>query len=127
MSMIPEFHDCDQMPAFYRVMPIMTMPTSMLNNEQALLPQGTAPTKWSQSFHLDTHHFDELIVYLRINVYRGCVRIHARHEQGDKENGEVRETKRCIIIPEGVDASKVRCKMLNSHTYLVEAPRFEIQ
>nr|XP_011453521.2 major egg antigen [Crassostrea gigas] len=124
MSMLPVFYDYSPVSAFYPAMPIRNMLTSMLNDELALLPQVTAaprrnlPAKWSQSFHLDNYNPDEV----KVNVDEGCVRIHARHVRGDEENGEVRETKRCIKIPEGVDASKVHCKMLNDHTYLVEAP-----
>nr|XP_022295457.1 major egg antigen-like [Crassostrea virginica] len=125
MSMLPIYYDYGPMSGFYPAMPIRSMLTNMLNDELAMLPLASIeprrkilPAKWSQSVHMENYSPDDV----KVNVEDGVVRIHARHVRGDEENGEVRETKRCIKIPEGVDQSKVHCKMLNDHTYLVEAP-----
>jgi HSP20 family molecular chaperone IbpA len=123
MSLIPIYNDYSPFSSFYAsATPIRTMLTSMLNDELTMFPQFAAtrrrPSKWVQNFHLNNFGPEEV----KVNVADGCVRIHARHVRGDEDNGEVRETKRCFKIPEGVDQSKLHCKMMNDHTYVIEAP-----
>lgn len=67
-------------------------------------------------FYLENYNFDEV----KVNVDDGCVRIYVCYVWGDEENGEVCEIKWCIKIFEGVDVSKVYCKMLNDYIYFVE-------
>ncbi|XP_061176766.1 alpha-crystallin B chain-like [Saccostrea echinata] len=127
MSLLPVYYDYSPFTPYYAsATPIRSLLSSMLNDELGLMPpQGqlaprrrNVPSTWRQTFHLDNFSPEEV----KVNVEDGFVRVHARHVRGDDQNGEVRETKRCIKIPDGVDQSKVHCKMMNDNTYCVEAP-----
>ena len=123
MSLIPIYYDYYRpFSPFYpaAATPMRDMLSYMLNDE--LLQSSRRPAnvsgKWSHAIQLENFKPENV----KVTVDEGCVRIHARHTVGNEENGEVREVKRCVRIPEGVDASKVNCRFVNDNTYLVEAP-----
>ncbi|XP_062619371.1 heat shock protein beta-1-like [Saccostrea cucullata] len=77
-----------------------------------------APEKWHKSFRMDGYHPDEV----KVAVQDGTVQINARHERGDEDNRDVRESRRTLRIPQGVDQSKLHCFMDHDNHYVVEAP-----
>uniref|UniRef100_K1PRX9 Stress-induced protein 1 n=1 Tax=Magallana gigas TaxID=29159 RepID=K1PRX9_MAGGI len=121
MALIPIYYDYRPVSPFYptAATPLRDMLSYMLNDElMSTRRPVNVSGKWSHAIQLENFKPEEV----KVTVDDGCVRIHAHHAVGNDENGEVREVKRCVKIPDGVDGSKVNCRFVNDNTYLVEAP-----
>lgn len=119
MALIPITYDFNPFypPVYSPATPFRSLISSVLNDELFGAARDV-PAKWSHVFYLENFRPEDV----KMTVEDGNVKIHARHVRGDDENGEMREVKRCVKIPDGVDQAKLQGRMMNDRTYVVEAP-----
>ncbi|XP_062590683.1 uncharacterized protein LOC134252262 [Saccostrea cucullata] len=100
--------------------PIRDLLKSLLHEELESHKQTKQkPIKWSKSFQLHHHfHPGEVKVFIK----DGILRVHAKHVRGDDdENFDIRESKRCVVVPSDVNRSQLHCYS-HGHQVIVEAP-----
>ncbi|XP_061163181.1 uncharacterized protein LOC133172332 [Saccostrea echinata] len=100
--------------------PIRDLLKSLLHEElESHQKVKQEPSKWTKSFQLH-HHFHPGEV--KVFVKDGILRVHAKHVRGDDdENCDIRESKRCVVVPSDVNRSQLHCYS-HGHQVIVEAP-----